>query len=60
LGDVYETIPCNSHEIPDQVLEDGRIVGFTDLQVPGGGGECVIVVEGMAYGDGLSEEDYAE
>ncbi|KAJ7496121.1 snRNA-activating protein of 50kDa MW C terminal-domain-containing protein, partial [Mycena galericulata] len=58
LGDLFEMIPCTSHEIPEEILDEGRITGYQNdvLTRPG----CVICVEGFAYGDGESEFDYAD
>lgn len=65
LGDLFEAMPCVSNEIPQEVVERGKAVGFErrmDGDVGGIGGSrgCVVCIEGRAYGDGLSEFDYAE
>ena len=60
LGDLYESIPCTSNEMPEEILdEDGQLIGYRDdgKYVSSG---CVICIEGVAYGDGQSEEDYSE
>ncbi|KAJ6594069.1 snRNA-activating protein of 50kDa MW C terminal-domain-containing protein [Mycena capillaripes] len=58
LGDLFEVIPCTSAEITEEILDDGRVTGYRadDPTRPG----CVICIEGLAYGDGESEFDYAD
>ncbi|KAJ7178353.1 snRNA-activating protein of 50kDa MW C terminal-domain-containing protein [Mycena crocata] len=58
LGDLFEMIPCISNEIPEEILDDERITGYRN-DVPTRPG-CVICIEGVAYGDGESEFDYAD
>lgn len=60
LGDLFEVIPCTSNEIPEEKLVDGDIVGYQTPSAVKGSNGCVICVEGKAYGDGMSEYDYAE
>jgi snRNA-activating protein complex subunit 3 len=62
LGDLYEAIPCISNEIPPETCEDDEMVGYDikGKQPPGVSTGAVICIEGLAYGDGRSEEDYAE
>ena len=62
LGDLYDVIPCVSNEIPQERYENGVFAGY---EQPGDGtlpisSGAVVVIEGTAYGDGLSELDYAE
>ncbi|KAJ7703027.1 snRNA-activating protein of 50kDa MW C terminal-domain-containing protein [Mycena rosella] len=58
LGDLFETFPCTSNEIAEEILDDGRVTGYqTDVPTRPG---CVICIEGLAYGDGESEFDYAD
>ncbi|KAF7376285.1 Expansin-like EG45 domain-containing protein [Mycena sanguinolenta] len=58
LGDLFDAIPCTSNEIPDEILDDGRVTGYrTDVPTRPG---YVICIEGLAYGDGENEVDYAE
>lgn len=59
LGDLFETIPCTSNEIPEEILEDERILGYDNSEVPNSSG-CAIYIEGVVYGDGQSEDDYAK
>lgn len=60
LGDLFEVIPCSSNEIPNETIVDGEVVGFETRSADQGCSGCVICIEGMAYGDGTSENDYAE
>ncbi|KAJ6587082.1 snRNA-activating protein of 50kDa MW C terminal-domain-containing protein [Mycena vulgaris] len=58
LGDLFEMIPCTSNEITEEILDDGQVTGYRN-DVPTRPG-CVICIEGLAYGDGESEFDYAD
>jgi snRNA-activating protein complex subunit 3 len=63
LGDLFEVIPCTSNELPAERIADGEVVGYeipTKESARRGSSGCVICVEGKAYGDGMSENDYAE
>jgi snRNA-activating protein complex subunit 3 len=60
LNDLFEVIPCSSNEIPNEMVVDGEVVGFEPRPADQGSSGCVICIEGMAYGDGMSEDDYAE
>jgi snRNA-activating protein complex subunit 3 len=63
LGDLFEVIPCTSNEIPVERIADGEVVGYdtpTAECATRGSSGCVICVGGKAYGDGMSENDYAE
>ena len=59
LGDLYEAIPCPSNEIPSE--DDDANAEFIKYHrnAPSHKG-TVIYIEGVAYGDGQAEEDYAE
>ncbi|KAH8107905.1 snRNA-activating protein of 50kDa MW C terminal-domain-containing protein [Cristinia sonorae] len=58
LGDLYDIIPCISHEIPQNSLnEHGQSVWNNTARQDSG---AVICVEGLLFGDGQSEKDYAE
>jgi snRNA-activating protein complex subunit 3 len=62
IGDMFEVIPCVSNEIPREIADvDGRVTGYVaiDPSNPNFTG-CVVCIEGVAYGDGQSEEDYSE
>lgn len=58
LGELYNVIPCPSKELPDESTVDGLLVGYESgpSKCPSG---YVVVIEGTAYGDGLTDNDYA-
>ena len=58
LGDLYEAIPCPSNEIPSE--DDDANTEFIKYHrnAPSHKG-TVIYIEGVAYGDGLGDDDYA-
>jgi snRNA-activating protein complex subunit 3 len=58
LAELYNVIPCPSNELPDESTADRTFVGYESgpPKQPGG---CVMVIEGTAYGDGSTENDYA-
>lgn len=58
LGDLYDTIPCTSNELPSEIIVDGKVTGYSD-ETPSHRG-AVICIEGVVHGDGQSEEDYSE
>lgn len=60
LGELFEAIPCTSNEIPEERLLDGELAGYEEKRADTGSAGCVICVENKAYGDGMSENDYAE
>lgn len=62
LGDLFETIPCTSNEIPKETYDGDEMLGYElgENTTPAESVGCVICIEGLAYGDGQSEEDYAE
>ncbi|ESK96582.1 snrna-activating protein complex subunit 3-like [Moniliophthora roreri MCA 2997] len=60
LGDLFESIPCLSNELPAEELEGSRVAGYgSSTQMKASNG-CAICIEGMVYGDGLEEKDYAD
>ncbi|KAK7005660.1 expansin-like EG45 domain-containing protein [Favolaschia claudopus] len=59
LGDLFECIPCTSNELPEETVGDGNGVTGYSSDSPRRPG-CVICIEGLAYGDGESEVDYAD
>ncbi|KAA1476043.1 hypothetical protein DENSPDRAFT_842924 [Dentipellis sp. KUC8613] len=62
LGDLFEAIPCPSNELPEETMEDNEVSGYkphTEDSVPVQSGYAVCI-EGIVYGDGLSENDYAD
>ncbi|KAI0066140.1 hypothetical protein BV25DRAFT_1905765 [Artomyces pyxidatus] len=62
LGDLFEIIPCPSNETPREMTENDKFVGYEansgGILPPSAG--YVLVIEGVAYGDGLNEVDYAD
>jgi len=61
LGDLFEAIPCCSNEIPDpRTSDDGRVTGYDPANPTRGSVGCVLCINGVAYGDGQSEEDYSD
>lgn len=47
--------------MPEEILdEDGQLIGYNDDVGKYVSSGCVICIEGVAYGDGQSEEDYSE
>ncbi|KAF8628867.1 hypothetical protein AX15_003657 [Amanita polypyramis BW_CC] len=59
LRQLFDAIPCPSKEIPHEIVQDGKTVGYSP-NVPITDSSCVICIEGYAYGDGLSDDDYAQ
>ena len=66
LGDLFESIPCTSNEIPEEITdESGSLTryrqpqGEDDMAVDSSAG-AAICIEGIVYGDGETEDDYAE
>ncbi|KDQ57841.1 hypothetical protein JAAARDRAFT_178362 [Jaapia argillacea MUCL 33604] len=60
LGDLVESIPCPSLELPNEVTGDDGMVRFEISEYPEPPSGCVVCIEGLAYGDGLNELDYAD
>jgi snRNA-activating protein complex subunit 3 len=58
LGELYGVIPCPSNEVPDESTVNGAFAGYESgpSKHPSG---YVVVIEDTAYGDGLTENDYA-
>jgi len=58
LGQLYDVIYCPSNELPDESTMDETFIGYQPgpSKDPSG---CAVVIEGIAYGDGLTENDYA-
>ncbi|KAI0051895.1 hypothetical protein FA95DRAFT_1533835 [Auriscalpium vulgare] len=62
MGDLFDVIPCPFNELPQESQEDGQFVGYgsnADGSLPAPSG-YVMVIEGVAYGDGLNEVDYSD
>lgn len=61
LADLFETISCLSNELPSEVVQDGRAIGYEleEAQIAESTGYA-ICIDGTVYGDGLKGVDYAE
>lgn len=59
LGDLVSCIPCTSKEMPEEMWEDSELVGY-DLNTIHKNPGAVILIEGVLYGDGQGEQDYAK
>ncbi|KAK7472686.1 hypothetical protein VKT23_000799 [Stygiomarasmius scandens] len=60
LGDLFEAIPCESNNLPEEFLnEDGNIRYKVNDKTKGSSGH-VICIDEVAYGDGFCENDYAD
>jgi len=60
LGDLFEAIPCESNNLPEEFLdEDGNMRYKVNDKTKGSSGH-VICIDEVAYGDGFCENDYAE
>lgn len=55
LGDLYGVVLCASNELPLEDIVEGN--STTRGRCTGG---CVMCIEGVAYGDGLTDVDYRE
>ena len=65
LADFVGVIPCNSSDMPAEVVgNQGNVVGYTyesEEQGPESFEQgCLLLIEGVVYGDGRQENDYAE
>ncbi|KIK67209.1 hypothetical protein GYMLUDRAFT_37277 [Collybiopsis luxurians FD-317 M1] len=60
LGDLFEAIPCVSNELPEEILEDDQVTGYKEVGGINGSSGCVMIINDLAFGDGLNEEDYAD
>jgi snRNA-activating protein complex subunit 3 len=68
LSDFVRTIPCDSSEMPNEVVDShGNVVGYSYESEEQGEGTatcaeegCLLLIEGVAYGDGRPGDDYAE
>ncbi|KAJ3555769.1 hypothetical protein NM688_g2387 [Phlebia brevispora] len=58
LGDLMESIPCVSNEIPEEQVDENGVTTWTKASATNTSGS-VICLEGVAYGDGQSEADYS-
>jgi snRNA-activating protein complex subunit 3 len=60
LADLFAVIPCASKELFDEIVEDGHLLGYEKTHKSNGSEGCVMCIEGLAYGDGQTQPDYAE
>ncbi|KAL6310357.1 snRNA-activating protein of 50kDa MW C terminal-domain-containing protein [Sparassis latifolia] len=61
IGDLFDVIPCWSSEIPKECVgDDGGIAGYETSADTDESTGCVICIDGVAYGDGQSAEDYSD
>ena len=51
-------IPCISNEMPEEVYEDDELVGYDPNTIYKNSG-AVVLIEGVLYGDGRGDQDYA-
>lgn len=58
LGDLYEAIPCPSNELAEEMIDDNHLTGYRKESKPSRG--CLLCIDGLVYGDGQCEIDYAE
>ncbi|KAF9501878.1 hypothetical protein BDN71DRAFT_1438604 [Pleurotus eryngii] len=59
LQDLYDCLICESSEIPEEIVEDGEVFGYSQIN-NADNKPCVMCIEGLAYGDGQSDPDYAD
>jgi snRNA-activating protein complex subunit 3 len=59
LGELVNCIPCVSNEMPEEVYEDGELVGYDPNTIHKNPG-AVVLIEGVLYGDDQGEQDYAK
>ncbi|KAK0485786.1 Golgi complex component 7-domain-containing protein [Armillaria novae-zelandiae] len=57
LGDIIETMPCASNDLPKEISSHGQVA--TELAVNASSGS-VVCIEDVLYGDGMNEIDYAD
>ncbi|KAF9222581.1 hypothetical protein BS17DRAFT_783085 [Gyrodon lividus] len=68
LADFIRSIPCDSSEMPAEQLDsEGDVLGYTystKAQARETGAQfeegCLLLIEGIVYGDGRPAEDYAD
>ncbi|PBK74562.1 hypothetical protein ARMSODRAFT_952222 [Armillaria solidipes] len=57
LGDIIETMPCASNDLPKEIVSHSQVA--TQLAVNASSGS-VVCIEDVLYGDGMNEIDYAD
>jgi len=68
LADFVRVIPCDSSEMPDEMVDShGNVVGYTygsegqgEGIVPRAEEGCLLLIDDVVYGDGRSGDDYAQ
>ena len=64
LADFVRVIPCDSNEMPTEVVDSqSNVVGYTydsNEQSQETAEGCLLLIEGVVYGDGRPGDDYAE
>ena len=68
LADFVRAIPCDSSEMPNEVIDShGNVVGYTyeseeqdEGTAPRAEEGCLLLIEGVVYGDGRPGDNYAE
>lgn len=64
LADFVRVIPCDSSEMPNEAVDDhSNVVEYTyESEETAARTEegCLLLIEGVAYGDGRPSNDYAE
>jgi len=58
IGDFFDSIPCVSNELPQRTVDEDAKINWA-FNTGSGISGAVICIEGVAHGDGLTEEDYA-
>lgn len=58
LGDLVSCIPCISNEMPEEIYEDGEMIGYDQNTTHKNSG-AVVLIEGVLYGDDQGDQDYA-
>lgn len=61
LGDFIRSIPCDSSEMPEEQVDTvGGISGYHYDTGPRAEEGCLLLIEGIVYGDSRLGADYAE
>lgn len=58
LGELVNSIPCVSNEMPEEIYEDDELVGYDPNTIHQNSG-ATLLIEGVLHGDDQSEQDYA-
>jgi len=61
LGDFIQSIPCDSSEMPEEKVDtEGDLSGYYYDTGPPAEEGCLLLIEGIIYGEGRPGADYAE